>query len=381
MKYLPYGRQFIHFDDIKEVVRVLKSDWITQGPKVQEFENSLAKYCGAKYAVVVSSATAALHLACFVTRLKKGDEAITSPITFLATSNSILYTGAKPIFADIDYDSINIDPQEIERKITQKTKAILPVHFAGLPCDMEKIYGIAKRNKLTIIEDAAHALGAKYRIGNKWFKVGSCQHSDMAIFSFHPVKHITTGEGGAITTNNKKFYEKLRVLRNHGVYRDRIITKNRPWYYEMRELGFNYRITDFQCALGINQLKRIKNFIERRRNIAKKYDATFRHFGDIQITKENKNQFNCYHLYPIKVKNETTRLNLFRYLRKEGILCQVHYIPVYWQPYYQRLGYKRGICPIAEDFYHRVISIPIYFSMTEEDINLVIQKILNFFKK
>src|SRR3989338_10997620 len=292
---LPYGRQWIDEDDIKAVVEVLRSDWLTKGPKVEEFEKAMAEYCGAKYAVAVSSGTAALHLACLVAGIKQGDEAITSPITFVASANCVLYCGGKPVFADIDKDTYNIDPAEIKKKITKKTRAIIPVHFAGLPCDMGAIKKIAEEYDLIIIEDACHALGAEYGIQNpglrtkeEWIKVGSCSHSDMAVFSFHPVKHITTGEGGAVLTNNEKFYEKLLLFRNHVITKDPekftnkdlafplssepLIHNPNPWYYEMQELGFNHRITDMQCALGISQLRKLDSFISRRRKIVSIYN-------------------------------------------------------------------------------------------------------------
>ncbi|MCA9409524.1 MAG: aminotransferase class I/II-fold pyridoxal phosphate-dependent enzyme, partial [Candidatus Omnitrophica bacterium] len=257
LNLIPYGRQCISSLEIEEVVKVMKSDWITQGPKIEEFESALAQYCGSKYAVAVSSGTAALHLACLATGLKKGDEAVTSPITFLATSNAVVYSNAQPKFADIQIKDGNIDPEKIKKILTKKTKVLLPVCFSGFPTDIVKISKIAKKNHLTIIEDACHALGAKYKVNGKWNSVGSCRHSDMTVFSFHPVKHITTGEGGAITTNSAHLYEKLKILRNHGIYRDIKMMKRQPWNYEMRELGFNYRLTDFQCALGIAQLKRL----------------------------------------------------------------------------------------------------------------------------
>jgi len=385
MKIIPYGKQHIDSSDIAEVVKVLKSDWITQGPKVKEFEEALCKYTGAKYAVCVSSGTAALHLSCLAAGLKKGDEAITTPITFIATSNSILYTGASPVFADIDYDSVNINPEEISKKISKKTKAILPVHFAGLPCDIPEIAKIAKKNKLSIIEDAAHALGAEYKHGNRWYKVGCCKHSDMTTFSFHPVKHITTGEGGAITTNNKKIYEKLLMLRSHGTLKnDSIKKKHGPWYYEMRELGYNYRITDFQCALGLSQLKKIDKFILRRKEIVKMYNHAFKWNPCFVLLQEKKYVRSSWHLYPIRLEAKSKigakRKSVFNYLRKRNIDTQVHYIPVYWQPYYQQLGYKKGLCPKAEADYEQIISLPIFPNMTDKNVDYVIENILSLIK-
>jgi perosamine synthetase len=380
MKPIPYGRQYVDKDDIKAVVDVLKSDWLTQGPKVKEFENAICKYAGAKYAVAVSSGTAALHLACLVIGLGKGDEAITTPITFLATPNSVLYTGARPVFADIDYDTVNIDPDEIRKKITSKTKAVLPVHFSGLPCDMPEIYKIAKKNGLKIIEDACHALGAEYRHNGKWIKVGSCRHSDMTVFSFHPVKHITTGEGGAITTNNKKLYEKLCALRSHGVYRDRKMSIEKgPWYYEMRDLGFNYRMTDFQCALGLSQLKNVESFIEKRRYIAKMYDMRFSGMEGLSISVINLEAKHAYHLYVIKIdfsKFNITKKEFMIKLKAKGILVQVHYIPVYKQPFYrENIVSSSFLLKKSDEYYKKTISIPLYPGMNKDDVNRVAEAV------
>lgn len=377
MRFIPYGRQFIDKKDAAEVVKALRSDFVTQGPKVAEFERSLAGYCGAKYAVALSSGTAALHIACLAAGLNPGDEAITAPLTFAATANSILYTGAKPVFADIDPETGNIDAAEIIKKITKKTKAILPVHFAGLPCDVTKIAKIARKRSVIVIEDACHALGAQYKYKERWVRIGSCLHSDMAIFSFHPVKSITTGEGGAILTNRKDIYDKLVILRNHGITKDNSKftnknIKNMAWYYEMVSLGFNYRITDIQCALGMSQLRKLEMFIRRRREIAGIYNKEFSNMSRIQLPPDEKSSRSAWHLYYIRVNN---RANVFRTLQKNGLGVQVHYIPVYFHPYYRELGYKKGICPNAEDFYKKTISIPIYYSMSNEDIKYVVQSV------
>jgi len=384
MKTIPYGRQYVGKADISETIKVLESNWLTQGPKIGEFENALKKYCGAKYAIAVSSGTAALHIACLAAGLSKNDEAITSPITFVATSNAIVYTGATPVFADIDPCTNNIDPIRIAEKITSRTAAILPVHFAGLPCDMGKIHKIAKRNKLIVIEDACHALGAQYRYNNKWVRIGSCAHSDMTVFSFHPVKLITTGEGGAVLTNCKEIYEKLMMLRSHGITKDknRFVDKRNKacgWYYEMQELGFNYRITDFQCALGISQLKRLDKFLSRRSEIAHMYSKELDKFPGIILPAEGDGVISSWHLYPVRIHG-MCRKEAFDYLRSKGIGVQVHYIPVYLQPYFSNLGYKKGICPLAEEFYITEISLPIYPLLKDREIKFIISVFKSMFK-
>lgn len=376
---IPYGKQTIENDDIEAVVETLKSDWLTTGPKIKEFEDKFASYIRAKYAVAVSSGTAALHLACLAAGLKQGDELITSPMTFAASANCALYCEAKPVFADIKEDGL-IDEELIEAEITSKTKIIIPVHYAGLPCDMKKIKEIAVKHKLIIIEDACHALGAEY----KNTKIGDCAYSDMTVFSFHPVKHITTGEGGMITTNSEKLYQKLLLLRSHGITKNPDNLSNKKegeWFYEMQELGFNYRITDIQCALGISQLRKIDSFVEKRREIAKRYDEAFLKNNNLEIIKEAEESKNAYHLYVIKVKNKETRLKLFNYLKENDIFCQVHYIPVHWHPYYQKLGYEKEICPKAGEFYKMIISLPIYPSLKDEELEKVIETINNFYGK
>ena len=381
MKKIHYGRQCIDKTDIDQVVNILKSDWITQGSKVKEFEDALAKYCGAKYAVAVSSGTAALHLACLVAGLKKCDEVITTPITFLATASSILYTGAKPVFVDIDYENINIDTQKIEEKITRKTKAIMPVHFAGLPCDMVKIGAIAKEKKLVIIEDACHALGAEYKHNGRWSKVGSCKHSNMAVFSFHPVKTITTGEGGAITTNNKNIYKKLLALRSHGVYKDQFTVKKcGPWYGEMRDLGFNYRITDFQCALGVSQLKKLDAFIKKRREIARVYNSELCELKDLVKFPQlvDKDRKHAWHLYILRLnpnKLKSNKIQIFNQLKRRNINLQLHYIPVVNHPFYRSMGYSTMGYPVATRYYEETISLPIFPDLTKKDLIYVITNI------
>jgi len=382
---MPYGHQWLDDSDIEEVIKVLKSDWLTQGPKVKEFESALAHYCGAKYAVAFSSGTAALHGAYFVAGISKGDEIITSPITFAATSNAALFLGAKPVFSEIEEETANIDVNLIREKITQKTKAIVPVHFAGQPVDMDELLAIAKKDGLFVIEDACHALGSTY----KRRKVGSL--SDLTVFSFHPVKNITTGEGGAVLTNQEDLYEKLMMFRHHGITKNpekfvnnesafshhasRLTPRANPWYYEMHYLGSNYRLTDFQCALGLSQLKKLDDFVTKRREIVNQYNQAFKEVEEIEPLTEKPDRFSAWHIYVIKLRLEKlkkTRREIFDYLRNKGIGVQVHYLPVYWHPYYQRLGYRNGLCPTAEDYYERAITLPLYPSISDSEIRWVI---------
>ncbi len=380
-KFIPYGKQLIDEDDINAVVEVLKSDFITQGKKVPEFERKLADYCGAKYTVVFNSGTSALHGAYFALGLTEGDEFITTPMTFAATSNAGLYLGAKPVFVDVEPDTGNINVEKIENHITPNTKLISLVHYAGHPVDMEKIKYIADKYNLKVVEDACHALGGMY----KGEKIGNCRFSDATVFSFHPVKHITTGEGGAVLTNDKEIYEKLLMFRNHGITKDKDKFINQPdgdWYYEMQLLGYNYRMTDIQAALGISQLKKLDSFIEKRRNIAATYNEAFKDNPYFETPVEKDYAYHAYHLYPIRLKDEykEKKQEIFSKFREEGIGVQVHYIPVYWHPYYQNLGYKKGLTPVAEDFYQREISLPIYPVMKDEDIEFVINKVWKVFK-
>jgi len=371
MKRIPYGHQLLDGNDIKEVVKVLKSDFLTQGPKIKEFEDALCKYTGAKYAVSLSSGTAALHLACIASGIKSKDEVITSPITFVASANCILYCGAKPVFADIQEETVNIDPDEIKKKLTRNTKAIIPVDFAGHPCDLEEIYAIAKKNGLLVIEDAAHALGAEY----KGSKIGSCKYSDMTIFSFHPIKSITTGEGGSILTNNRQIYQWLLLLRNHGITKARgeFINKNAgDWYYEMQHLGFNYRLTDLQSALGISQLRKIDKFLRRRREIADIYNKELSAIDEIILPIERPYVKSSWHIYQIRLK-AAKRKHIFKELKKAGIGVQVHYIPVYLQPYYRNnLRYKENNYPVAKRYYRETLTLPLFPAMADSDIKYVV---------
>lgn len=371
--FIPYGRQSINEQDIEAVVNVLKSDYLTTGPKIAEFERKVADYTGAKYAVAIANGTAALHAACYAARIGEGNEVITTPITFAASSNCVLYCGGTPVFADINPETYNISPEDIERKITPKTKAIIAVHFTGQPCEMEQIHAIAHKYNLTVIEDGAHALGAEYQEK----RVGTL--SDMTTFSFHPVKHITTGEGGMILTDNPELYQRLKLFRTHGITREEeLLTKNdRPWYYEQLDLGYNYRITDIQCALGVSQMDRLPEFLEKRKQIAKRYNEAFAANEQIQLPYQKEGCDNAWHLYVIRIKNGK-RKEVFEKLRAAGIGVNVHYIPVYQHPYYRTHGYAEVTCPNAEEYYKECISLPMYPDLKEEEQEYVIKKVLEY---
>jgi UDP-4-amino-4,6-dideoxy-N-acetyl-beta-L-altrosamine transaminase len=374
--FLPYGRQWIDEEDIAAVINVLRGDYLTTGPFIDQFENEIANYVGAKYAVAFANGTAALHGACFAAGISEGDEVITTPMTFAASANCILYQGGIPVFADIDEKTYNIDPYEIEKLITEKTKAIIPVHFTGQPAAIDEINEIARKYNLIVIEDAAHALGALY----KEKRIGSI--SDMTMFSFHPVKHITSGEGGVITTNNKEYYEKLIQFRSHGITRnkEKLCKNHGPWYYEMQFLGFNYRMTDMQAALGASQLKKLDTFIELRKKIVDKYNVAFQNIPQIIIPYQRDHVDSSWHLYIIRLNLELLKVNrriIFEELQKRNIGVNVHYIPVYMQPYYQQRGYEKEICPNAELLYEEIITLPLFPSMTLEDVNDVIEAVLN----
>ena len=381
--YLAYGKQKIDEDDINSVVKVLKGDYLTTGPIVSEFENSVAKYVGTKYAVAVSNGTAALHMACYAAGISEGDEVLVPAITFAASSNCVLYCGGKPVFIDIDPKSYNIDINKIKEKITNKTKAIIPVDFAGQSVDMDSILKIAEEYNLIVIEDAAHALGSEYK--NE--KVGSKAH--MTEFSFHPVKPITTGEGGVVVTNSKELYEKMILFRSHGITRNSelMIENQGPWYYEQIDLGYNYRLTDIQSALGLSQIKKLDDFILKRREIVNKYNEAFKELKEIGTPFENEYSKSGYHIYVLLLnldKLKCGRKEIFEALQAENIGVNVHYLPVYLHPYYKKLGYKKGECPVAEDIYNRMITIPLFPSMTDKDIKDVIEavkKVLNYYRK
>ncbi len=381
--FLPYGRQWIDEDDIQAVLKVLKGDWLTTGPAIDEFERVVAEYSETPYAVAISNGTAALHAAVFAAGIGEGDEVITTPITFAASANCALYQGATPIFADINPETYNIDLKDIEAKITSKTKAIIPVDYTGQPALMDEIMEIAKKYNLIVIEDAAHSIGAEY----KGRKVGSLAH--LTTFSFHPVKHITSGEGGMVLTTDEELYQKVKMFRTHGIVRgDLMEAKDEGgWFYEQQALGYNYRITDIQAALGISQMNKIAGFIARRREIAARYNEAFADLDLLKIPTQHHDTNSSWHLYVIQLELEkltANRREIFEALRAENLGVQVHYIPVYYHPYYQKLGYTKGICPVAEDFYERIISLPLFPAMSDKDVEDVIQivhRVLNHYRR
>ncbi|HXY15205.1 MAG TPA: UDP-4-amino-4,6-dideoxy-N-acetyl-beta-L-altrosamine transaminase [Terriglobales bacterium] len=380
---LSYGRHFVDEADIQAVVDTLRSDWLTAGPKVAEFEEAIAAFVGAKYAVSFSSGTAALHAAVYTAGLGPGDEAITTPLTFAATANCLLYQGARPIFADVEPETLIIDPAQVAAGVSPKTRAILPVDYAGHPARLDEILQLADRYGLIVIEDACHALGAEHR-GRR---VGSVAH--MTVFSFHPVKHVTTGEGGMVVTDNAQFAETLRCFRNHGIDTDaRSRQAAGRWHYEMVMLGFNYRLSDIACALGLQQLKKLESNLARRRQIASAYTEAFRTVPAIQPPMVRDDVSSAWHLYPIQLelnKLSASREQVFQALRAENIGVNVHYIPVHLHPYYRdRFGYKGGEYPVAEDAYQRLISLPMFHAMTDADVADVIaalRKVIAYFRE
>jgi len=372
--YLPYGKQFIDEDDITAVVDILRGDFLTTGPSIMDFEKHVANYVGAKYAVAFSNGTAALHGATFAAGIAEGDEVITTPLTFAASANCVLYQGGTVVFADIDPKTYNINPTEIEKKITPETKAIIPVHFTGQPVQLNEIHALAKKYSLVVIEDAAHALGSTY----KGKRIGSL--SDMTMFSFHPVKHITTGEGGIITTNNKEYYNKLIQFRSHGITRDPAVMKENhgPWYYEMQFLGYNYRMTDIQAALGSSQIKKLDGFVNRRKEIIETYNKAFEQISQVQIPYQLPETDSSWHLYVLKLNLDqlaVSRKEVFEELQKLNIGVNVHYIPVHMLSYYKQLGYKKGSLPLAEKLYEEIISLPLFPLMQEQDVEDVIEAV------
>ena len=381
---ISYGKQSIDQADIDAVVEVLKNDWLTQGPTVQSFENDLQNYFGAKHTCVVSNGTAALHLAGLALGWEPGDIVLTTPLTFLATANSIVYAGATPDFVDIDPVTYTIDPNLVEEKVNdyrekgKKVKAVIGVDFAGHPCDWKALREIADKYELQLVNDNCHALGATY-FEDKQYAV---KYTDLVIQSYHPVKHLTTGEGGAVLTNNSKLDEKIRRLRTHGMTKDlnQLENNDGPWYYEMHEVGYNYRITDFQCALGSSQLKKLDSFVQKRREIAVQYDNSFANIVNLKIPKLHSAVEHAYHLYPLQIHFDKLKKNkseFFKKMKESGINLQVHYVPIHLQPFYQKnYGFKQGNFPVAERFYRNEVSLPIYPYLSKDDVEMVANSIL-----
>jgi UDP-4-amino-4,6-dideoxy-N-acetyl-beta-L-altrosamine transaminase len=377
--YIPYGRQSISPADIQAVVEVLQSDWLTQGPAIERFEKAVAEYCGAKYAVAVSSATAALHISCLAAGLGPGDWLWTSPNTFVASANCGLYCGAKVDFVDIDPQTYNLSVEKLEEKLIEAEhsgklpKVVVPVHFAGQSCEMERIGTLAQKYGFAVLEDASHAIGGRYQ----GLPIGSCQYSDMAVFSFHPVKIITTGEGGMVVTNCADLYERLIRLRTHGITRNPdLMTEpsHGPWYYQQLELGFNYRMTDIQAALGASQMQRLNEFVSRRRLLSDRYNEMLAGLP-VTLPWQHPDTESSWHLYVIRLRLDKiakTHRQVFEELRQAGIGVNLHYIPVHTQPYYQNLGFKWGDFPQAEEYYQEAISIPLYYDLTEENQKRVV---------
>lgn len=379
-----YGHQYIDEADIRAVEEVLRSDYLTCGPKIGELEKKLCEITGAKYAVVCSNGTAALHMACLAAGVGAGDEVITTPITFAASANCALYCGARPVFADIDPETYNISPASVAACITPKSKAMVAVDFTGQSVELEPLLQICRENGMVLIEDGAHVIGTKYK--------GKCNGSiaDMTTFSFHPVKTVTGGEGGAVLTNNKEYYEKLLLYRAHGITRQEDLMEHKsdgPWYYEQLVLGYNYRITDMQAALIISQLDKLEMFSARRKEIVARYNEAFSKLKGISVQKEIPESDTTRHLYILRIKPEELtidRKRFFEALDAENVCCNVHYIPTYYFPYYEKMGYKRGICPNAEKLYEEIISLPLYYAMTDEDVESVIEavrKIAGYYAK
>jgi UDP-4-amino-4,6-dideoxy-N-acetyl-beta-L-altrosamine transaminase len=384
MTFIPYGRQQVDESDIEAVVSVLKSNWLTQGPAIEQFEKSITSQCGSNHAVAVSNGTAALHLACLALDLGPGDYLWTSPNTFVASANCALYCGASVDFVDIELDYYNMSVSALESKLIEAEKigrlpkVVVPVHFSGQPCDMKKIKQLADKYGFYVIEDASHAIGAQY----EGSPVGNCKYSDMTTFSFHPVKIITTGEGGAVTTNNNELHQKICELRTHGITRDQSkLNSNRgPWYYEQHNLGYNYRMTDIQAALGCSQLNKLDDFIQRRHEVYDKYTKLLSGLP-IKQPKLNKKNHSALHLYPVLVDDPSERRVLFEHMRENNIGVNVHYIPVYKQPYYQSLGFSDGYCENAEYYYARELSLPMYPGLKKTDLRVIVDAVGSFFAR
>jgi len=372
---IPYGRQSIDEEDILAVTQVLRSDWLTTGPKVEEFEQAFAQYVGTKEAVAVSSGTAALHTAMYALGIRPGDEVIVPAMTFAATANCVMFQGGTPIFAGVHPETLLIDPEQVESKINSRTRAVIAVDYAGHPADYDRLRTITDKNGIALVADACHSLGARYKDRN----AGTL--ADLNVFSFHPVKHITTGEGGMITTDHSKFAGRMRLFRNHGITTDHYQREaTGTWYYEVVDLGFNYRITDIQCALGLSQLKKMPDFLTKRRQIVARYDKLFANSQNLRPIKPKENVSHAFHLYVIAIEFDAigkTREQVFKLLRQSGIGVNVHYIPVHLHPYYQKvLGTAPGDCPTAEMMYKKILSLPIHPKMTEAQVDEVAEKML-----
>ena len=369
-RFIPYGHQCLEEDDIQAVVEVLRSDWITTGPAVGAFEKAVAGFVGAEYGTAVSSGTAALHTAMYAIGIRTGDEVIVPTMTFAATANAVVFQGATPVFCDVDADTLLIDPDLVKTKINPRTKAIIAVDYAGQPCDYDRLREVTDKNNLVLVADACHSIGATY----KGRQVGKL--ADLTVFSFHPVKHITTGEGGMVVTDNPDYCQRMTIFRNHGITIDhRQRAERGSWFYRMVDLGYNYRITDFQCALGISQLKKLPGWIKRRQEIASRYDRAFNGLGPIEPLAVTSNVSHVYHLYVIKLR-DIERDKVFSSLRAAGIGTNVHYIPVHLHPFYrERFGTKEGMCPAAEAVYEQILSLPMFPTLTNEDVDTVISAV------